>query len=201
MGALLKNVFACRTGGFSKHLASVATMLKSYLIKPSQKCWKPFYKHKIQMGPQNGFTNLNKKSSQFAPKCRAAVSHKWAFKRGLNCWDYIRTVCLLFWNTVMFLSTELPSRNFCVRERMRTTKHHCYKPSFRVLLLKSSIWAMTFKYLWIEKRLKETPSSIMTWTALCRGGLLTIRLSVLIIESSSSCCCYTNKYGVTWKAL
>ena len=76
-------------------------------------------------------------------------------------------VCLLFWNTVMFLSTELPSRNFCVRERMRTTKHHCYKPSFRVLLLKSSIWAMTFKYLWIEKRLKETPSSIMTWTALC----------------------------------
>ena len=39
----------------------------------------------------------------------------------------------------MFLSTELPSRNFCVRERMRTTKHHWYKPSIRVLLLKSSI--------------------------------------------------------------
>ena len=106
MGALLKNVFACRAGGFSEHLASVATMLKSYLIKPSQKCWKPFYKHKIQMGPQNDFTNLNKNSSQFAPKCRDAVSHKWAFKRGLNCWDYIRTECLLVWNTVMFLSTN-----------------------------------------------------------------------------------------------
>ena len=153
----------------------------------------------------HGFQNLIlvwiKNSPQFAPKCRTAVSHKWAFKRGLNCWDYIRTECLLVWNTVMFLSTNSLVVTF-VYERECARRSIIGTSLLFALYSWRAAFSNDFKYFWIEKRLRETPSSIMTWTALCTwGGLLTIRLSGLIIERFSSCCCYTNKYGVTWKAL
>ena len=81
-----------------------------------------------------------KNSPQFAHKCRTyGCVPQMGIQKGsqlLGLHTYSVPPLLKYSHVFVYW---LPSRNFCVRERMRTTKHHWYKPSFRVLLLKSSI--------------------------------------------------------------